>query len=259
MESALKTVLNDSNRDQNHQIFTRFVLEILRGGIPLPSLYEILLKIVRDDTWTPSINTSALDVLIHNCPDSQDKTNDLKALLADIYAKRVSDPNDELLGTLLIQLYPQDLPPSEVWDYLSGTGDRLFFGKYYRFWQASLVGKSSDEQVAELLDDLAERLPALRSALRSHPSRRLPIRLLARGLKAYGGKIDKERLYNWLDVVESPGVEGSWDSDKKAFGEIRSWLEQRPDVQKDVFLEGLSRCSESDEFRWQASNIYKHL
>ena len=259
MESALKTVLNDSNRDQNHQIFTRFVLEILRGGAPLPSLYEILLKIVRDDTWTPSINTSALDILIHNCPDSQDKTNDLKALLADIYAKRVSDPNDELLGTLLIQLYPQDLPPSEVWDYLSGTGDRLFFGKYYRFWQASLVGESSGEQVAELLDDLAERLPALRSALRSHPSRRLPIRLLARGLKAYGGKIDKERLYNWLDVVESPGVEGSWDSDKKAFGEIRSWLEQRPDVQKDVFLEGLSRCSESDEFRWQASNIYKHL
>ena len=265
MESALKTVLNDSNRDQNHQrdqnhrVFTRFVLEILRGGAPLPSLYEILLKIVRDDTWTPSINTSALDVLIHNCPDSQDKTNDLKALLADIYAKRVSDPNDELLGTLLIQLYPQDLPPSKVWGYLSGAGDRLFFGRCYRFWQTHLVGKSSDEQVAELLDDLAERLPALRSALRSHLSRYLPIRLLARGLKAHGDQIDKERLYNWLDVVESPGVEGSWDSDKKAVGEIRSWLEQRPDVQKDVFLEGLSRCSESDEFRWQASNIYKHL
>ena len=27
---------------------------------------------------------SALDAFIHNCPDSQDKTNDLKALLADI-------------------------------------------------------------------------------------------------------------------------------------------------------------------------------
>ena len=259
MEPSLKTVLNDSNRDQNHQIFTRFVLEVLRGGAPLPSLYEILLKIVRDDTWTPSINTSALDVLIHNCPDSQDKTNDLKALLADIYAKRVSDPNDELLGTLLIQLYPQELTPSEVWDYLSGTGDRLFFGRYYRFWQTRLVGKSSDEQVVELLDDMAERLPALRSALRSHPSRYLPIRLLARGLKAHGDQIDKERLYNWLNVVESPGVEGSWDSDKNAVGEIRSWLEQRPDVQKALFLEGLSRCSESDKFRWQASNIYKYL
>ena len=231
----------------------------MRGGAPLPSLYEILLKIVRDDTWTPSINTSALDVLIHNCPDSQDKTNDLKALLADIYAKRVSDPNDELLGTLLIQLYPQELPPSEVWDYLSGTGDRLSFRRYYLFWQASLVGKSSDEQVAELLDDLAERLPALRPALRSHLSRYLPIRLLARGLKAHGDQIDKERLYNWLNVVESPGVEGSWDSDKNAVGEIRSWLEQRPHVQKAVFLEGLSRCSESDKFRWQASNIYKYL
>ena len=259
MEPALKTVLNDSNPDQNHQIFTRFVLEVLRGGASLPSLYEILLKIVRDDRWSPDINTSALDVFIHNYPDSQDKTNELKALLVNIYAKRVSDPKDELLGTLLIQFYPQELPPSEVWDYLSETGDRLFFGRYYLFWQARLIGKSSDEQVAELLDDLAERLPDLRPALRSHPSRYLPIRLLARGLKAHGDQIDKERLYNWLNVVESPGVEGSWDSDKNAVGEIRSWLEQRPDVQKDIFLEGLSRCSESDKFRWQASNIYKHL
>ena len=259
MEPALKTVLDDSNRDQNHQIFTRFVLEVLRGGASLPSLYDILLKIVRDDTWPPDINTLALDVFIHNYSDSQDKTNELKALLADIYAKRVSDPKDELLGTLLIQFYPQELPPSEVWDYLSETGDRLFFGRYYLFWQARLIGKSSDEQVAELLDDLAERLPTLRPALMSHPSRYLPIRLLARGLKAHGDQIDKERLYNWLEVVESPGVDESWDSDKNAVGEIRSWLEQRPDVQKDIFLEGLSRCSESDKFRWQASNIYKHL
>ena len=84
MTPALKTVLNDNNRNQNNQIFTRFVLEVLRSGAALPDLYEILLKIVRDDTWSPSINTSALDIFIHNCPNSQDKTNDLKALLADI-------------------------------------------------------------------------------------------------------------------------------------------------------------------------------
>ena len=204
----------------------------------MPGLYEILLKIVRDDRWSPDINTSALDVFIHNYPDSQDKTNELRALLANIYAKRVSDPKDELLGTLLIQFYPQELPPSEVWDYLSETGDRLFFGRYYLFWQARLIGKSSDEQVAELLDDLAERLPDLRPVLRSHPSRYLPIRLLARGLKAHGDQIDKERLYNWLNVVESPGVEGSWDSDKNAVGEIRSWLEATSRCSKGHFPRG---------------------
>ena len=259
MESVLRAILTDFRRDQDHQRLIGFVLVVLQEGEPLPSLSEVLLEIVRDDTWWPDFNYVALDAFIHNYPDSADKTSLLKALLADIHTGSLSDTDNQLLGTLLAQLYPHDLPPSEVWDYLSGTGNRLSFRRYYLFWQASLVGKSSDEQVAELLDALVERLPALRPALRSHPSRYLPIRLLARGLKAHGDQIDKERLYNWLDVVESPGVDGSWDSDKKAVSEIRSWLEQRPDVQKAVFLEGLSRCPESDEFWWHAANVQKCL
>ena len=69
---------------QDSQMFTEFVLDILTKGEPLPNLSELLLEIVRDDTWWPHINTLALDAFIHNCPDSPDKTGKLKALLADI-------------------------------------------------------------------------------------------------------------------------------------------------------------------------------
>ena len=87
----------------------------------------------------------------------------------------------------------------------------------------------------------------------------LPLKLLARGLKAHGDQLNTERLYDWLDVGFSENHDGFWDRAKEAISEIRSWLEQCPKVQKAIFLEGLSRCSESDEFRWQPSNIYKHL
>ena len=113
MDSDIKEVLNNSNRDRNHQMFTDFVLRALREGGPLPNLSELLLEIVRDDTRWPRVNYAALDAFIHNCSDIEDKTSKLKALLADIHTGSLSDTDNELLGTLLAQLYPQDLPPSE--------------------------------------------------------------------------------------------------------------------------------------------------
>ena len=259
MEPALKAILSDNNRDRDHQMFTDFVLRFLRKGGPLPNLSELLLEIVRDATRWPRVNYAALDAFIHNCSDIEDKTSKLKVLLADIHTGTLSDTDNELLGTLLAQLYPQELPPSEVWDYLSEEGNQKLIGRHLRFWDTGLIEKSSDEQVAELLDNLNERLPRLQFALDVRHLNSLPLKLLARGLKAHGDKLDTERLYDWLDVGFSENQDGFGDHAEEAISEIRSWLEQCPEVQKAVFLEGLSRCSESDEFKWQAFNIYKHL
>ena len=259
MEPALKAILSDSNRDRDHQIFTDFVLRFLGKGGPLPNLSELLLEIVRDDTRWPRVNYAALDAFIHNCSDIEDKTSKLKALLADIHTGTLSDTDNELLGTLLAQLYPHDLPPSEVWDYLSKEGNPELIGRHLRFWDIELIEKSSDEQVVELLDNLQQRLPRLQSVLDVRYLNSLPLKILARGLKVHGHRLNTERLYDWLDVGLTENQDRFWGRAEEATREIRSWLEQRPKVQKAIFLEGLSRCSESDEFIWQASNIYKHL
>ena len=258
MEHELREVLTDSSRENEHQMFTGFVLRFLREDAPMPGLSELLLGIVRDDTWSPGINTLALKAFIH-CQDSENKTSELKALLADIQNDSVSDPDDELLGTLLVQLYPQYLPPSEVWGYQSKSRHREpFFGMYWLFWRTVLLKKSSDAQVAELLDSLNEWLSSLRSALEdSHRLEHfpiIPIKLLARGLEAHGDELDTARLYDWLDVSFAGN-----HSDEEAIQEIRDWLEQRPNVQKDIILEGLSRCPKSDEFRFHTSNVRKRL
>ena len=161
---------------------------------------------------------------------------------------------------MLIQLYPQDLPPSEIWGYLPETEDPHFSRKYYLFLRPSLLQKSSDEQVAELLDNLNERLSVLRPVMdSSRRPRHFPIKPLARALKAHGDELDTERLYNWLDVGFAGTLNGFLTSDEEGIQEIRAWLEQRPKVQKAVILEGLSRCPESDKFWRHAFKVQDRL
>ena len=254
MEPVLGEILEDDNRDQDHQKFTGFLLRVLRESASISGLSETLLEIVRDDRWWPWINSLALDAFIHNCPDSEEKTSRLKILLADIHTESLSDPNNEILGTLLAQLYPRDLPLSEVWTYLSARVNPKGFGSYRRFWGFDLFKKSSDEQVAELLDNLQQQLPDLYPILGIH-LRVFYLKFLVRSLKAHGDKLDAVRLYDWLNI----DFVGNQVSDKDAIHAIRSWLELHPEVQKDVIMEGLARCPESDEFWSHAANVQKRL
>ena len=150
MEPELKAILTDSSREEEHLSIADFVLHVLTKGDPLKSLSDLLLEIVRDDTRGLDSNTLALDAFIHNYPYREDKTSKLKALLADIQSGDVSDPNNELLGTLLLQLYPQDLPLSEVWGYFSGERNwGNSYSMYRYFWEIEILDRASDEEVAE--------------------------------------------------------------------------------------------------------------
>ena len=256
MESVLRDVLEDEDRGADHQTFTDFVLCALQEGTPLPGFGELLLKIARDGTRWPHVNKSALDAFIHNCPDSQDKADELRSLLADIRAGRVADPDNELLGTLLFELYPRNLSPPEVWDCFYGTRNKdSFFGMYYRFYMLGLPEKSSDDQVAELLDSLKERFSGLRpTAGSSTRLENLPVKLLARGLQSHGDQLSTGHLYDWLDLGFTE-VLGHPIGDQKDIEQIGSRLQQRPEMLKALVLEGLLRCPESDEFRLHAISV----
>ena len=260
MESVLREVLEDEDRGDDHQMFTDFILRILQEGATLPSLTGIVIEVLRDDTRWPRVNTAALHAFIHNCPGSQDKAIELRSLMADVRAGRVSDPDNELLGFLLYELWPRHLPPSQVWEiYLETEYRESYFGSFGLFYWRSLLGKSSDDHVVELLDSLRERsrglgLPTLRST--SH-IRALPTKLVARGLQACGDQLGAGHLYDWLDLgfwshrYDFPG------GDEEDIEKIRLWLEQRPEVQKAVVLEGLARCPESDGFRRHAVSVLR--
>ena len=258
MEPVLKEILTSPSRTRDHQMLAAFVLKVLGKSAALPGLSQILLEIVRDHTWWPLINESALDAFIH-LHNSQDKTTELTVLLADIQAERVSDPSQELLGRLLTLIYPLALAPSEVWGYLWETGDVELIGAYRKFWNTELVQKSSPDHLAELLDSLVRRLPRLRPALDARRLSGLPAKILAAGLEARGDHIQTGRLYDWLSAgLHGLDVAPAHDTNE-SIGQIGSWLTQRPETQKRVIAEGLDRQPETDNLRFHAHNVQMRL
>ena len=254
MKPALREILTDPARDEQHQMLAVFVLRILEEGLPLPKLSEPLLALVRDNVRPPRVNALSLDAFLHTHPDGQDKTDTLKRLLADIQAGRVADFEDELIGTLLTQLYPRDLPASEVWYYLSESKSPNLTGGSFLFWRHYLLGQSSDEDIAELLDRLLCPPSGVRHALEAPRPYLvdLVLRLLARGLQAYGDKITTKRLYDWLGV-------GIQYNDHEASRDVREWLEQRPEIQKAIVIEGVQRAAQGNpngDISWVERHLY---
>ena len=255
MELAIEGILRDTGRAPEHQSFVGFVLCVLRHGSRLPGLTKALLTLVYDGRWSSHVNALALRAFLHNCPDGAEKTNSLKQLLADVHARIIPDPHEELKGILLSKLYPRDVSPPDVWRYLAATEDLAVLGSSWRFWSTQIPDESSDDEVVALLDSLQRRFCDLRPALQTREdARETPTKLLARALDVRGDAIDIRRLYDWLSV----GVVGSRDGLRercKSVRDIRQWLEDRPEVQKAVLMEGLSRCTASEDFWGQAFDV----
>ena len=252
MEAAFREILTGSSRAHEQQVFLNFLLRVLARGGPLQDLSDVLLGIARDEKRPSHLSAGGLDAFIHNCPDSTERTLRLRELLADVQRELIPDPNGELLGTLLMQLYPAELPPSAVWDYFSEAPNPAFWGRYFFFWQHHIVESSAVAEVAELLDALAQRQDTLWPVLESRRLQDMPVRLLARGLKALGDQVDTSRLYDWLGVGPDPVLIRVADG---CLARVRSWLEERPALQKQILVEGTRRYAAlGDEAFWRGAN-----
>lgn len=253
MEPVIIGVLNDTGRTRGDQVFTRFILDIMRHGTPQRSYLPILMDMVRDETRWPVVNDRALYALIHNSEDGADSVDRLWSLLGDVRGGEVADPNRQLLGILLNHMYPGELTPDRLWDYLIEDVSTLFSGTYRLFWYQRLLELSSDSGVCILLDSLSERQDELLPILRGMNMQGLPVKLLDRGLSHCDDSLDTDRLYGWLkvvtgvaDVLNLPGAPEDLLSGYGLSGEVlervRSWLAARPDTQKAMVLLGLLEC-----------------
>jgi len=260
MEVTLHDQLTDPCRDRDHQIVVDFLLGILRhGNTPLPNLWPTMFDIVRDDSRWPRVIHSALQAFIDNSEGSeytQDRDNQLLKLLENIDNGTVPDPDGEILGMLLDVLYPEHITPSEIWNYLTETVPRSLGGMNWLFWKIRLLNKSTDYDIFELLDQLYIRLPDIRDLLTNRDFTNLPANLLARVIYTQDTAFDNERLYNWLSIKEGYSMSGRNDESSI---EVRTWLEANPELQKDLFLEGLFRHLRRDETAPLIHIIVQHL
>ena len=249
MEDIFRESLTDPARDSARQSFVFILLESLRNGQALPGLADLMMEIGRDADWWPDVRRTALDALIRQRGDGICLTTELKALLMDVHVGSLPDPNDNLLGSLLRELYPGKLSASELWQYLKSPQNSSYYGWYRNFWNRHVPEKSTNAQLVELLDGLVEQFERLRPVFIGSPVkisffRQVPIRLLRHFLESLSGNILPGRLFDWLGVASEP--------EPRASGEdvefIRDWLSRNPGVQKEILKSGVARCVDSPDF-----------
>ncbi len=231
---TLREILERPGRADADQIVTRFVLRALALGEPMPDFADLLLEVARDETRWSVTSREALDAFFHN----GGRTEDALRLLRDIRRGDVRDPDRELLGTLLSRLYPAEIAPDEIWNYLLDQPNQLL-GRYSRFWDFDLFDQTPENHFPDLLETLGSRLPGLRPALHAQFFDDLPARLLVRTLEYAGDEAPVSRLHDWFRIG------GGSDASEPAAA-IRSFLEARPDLHKALWLEGLKRCPEAE-------------
>ncbi len=259
LEEQFKQLLENPGESSDRITFVLFVLRVLSHGTPLPTLKEPLFELVRNDSLPSAVRAAALRAFIQNCVDHEERSARLKALLKDLQSNVVPDHDDEILGVLLFELYPDELHPDRILDHLREPRLSNFFGMYSLFWSRGLVSQSNSDQVASLLDSLSERLPQL-STLLNRQLLEIPfLGLLARGLEETE-EICGERLYTWLGIAaEGLGRYRRSEQQEIAIGRIRRWLDLRPDAQKSLILAGLRSCAHSQYVELCTSQVFSRL
>ena len=249
MENYVREILTAPAREDSWQSFVVIVLEALQHGEPLPSLADPLKELIRDGTRWPRIRDRAVNLFERHHPTHTEALAELKELTADVYAGRVADSDDDLLGRLLSTIYPEAISETEIIRYLRVPQRPSHSPRYDYFWTGQLPSRSTRSQLAVLLDQIVERYDNLLADERAHGLPDLfiswlPSNLLARFLRLSGEEVDLTRLFHWLEPTAKAS---GWTYDPHIGGaearEIRRWLDSHPAAWKTLLEMGLQRCT----------------
>lgn len=212
---------DDARGDGRQELVDLFLRGILRAN-PAPSgpmSVQQLLRVVRDETWRPTVRQDAARAAFHlaNVPADMER---IKALLHDVGEGLVPDQDNEIRGILLIRLYPDQISPAAVWDYLPKQANLRLLGAHLLFWSSKLAEQTEDRDIPTLLDGVASRDRELRAVLTQSSVARLVLRLEERIRHASGctesrstdvgeerladrkSMSDEERLEDWKRSIE---------------------------------------------------------
>ena len=245
MESTLRDLLQNPDRSDATQHVVRVAAKALANAPAAGALSDSLLKVCRDGTRRFYVRLEALDAWIRSLAGATGRDRRLRMFLRALCDGEINDHCGEFLGTLLKELYPETLDPSELWACFDLPSEPLI-GRFYMFWH-SLPDVCPECHLPDHLDHLARSGQARRIESDLPRPRGLPVRFLARGLLAHGERVDTESLIRWLrtGLTEWGDLAPQGSDAAEACVEVAKWFESHPDSQKRVIRAALR----SDEFR----------
>ena len=196
---------------------------------------------MREEGCHHQVRSEALDAYIRQGKGAENYSVVLAELLKDVWHGRISDPEDELLGELLMSLYPEALNAKQAVSYLRSPKNHGRVGTYWRFWSLVIAEETDRQRVAQLLDALADRTESIRREFEGFGVERhgpefdttelVAATLMARYLECSDSQIEPPRLYRWLEVVSNSRSYGIEPNERKT---VQKWLEDRPEIVKSL-------------------------
>ena len=238
--------VTDGAREIGDDRLAALILGALRHAEPPSAVADLapeLAATVRDDAVPAPLRRRALSAFLHISADRDEREGTLTSLLDAIDAGSVSDPDDDLRGILLIELYPEVVGPSDVWRHIAARSQDDYFGRLWAFANKILLERSRERHLAELLDTLHEHAADLVPALIESRLGDLPLRVLERALSVHGENVEPAYLAGWLAVANRSL---SYNDQSSSAG-IRAWLEDHPEIQMAVYLESLRSPGPDDD------------
>ncbi|MEJ1471929.1 MAG: hypothetical protein RPU59_12815 [Candidatus Sedimenticola sp. (ex Thyasira tokunagai)] len=234
------TSLESTARDEATQSFTDCILEILAEGEPLLDLTATVKSVILDDTRWGTVRKAALQTWLKLAAAPYEAL----AMLDDIKGGDIIDLDDELAGLLLHHLYPDDIPPETLLNYLHIPKNSRLIGHFAWFWEHSLPKEAPDSHLPIFLDQLALRTDLSLPDIREYHFNRMVRKLVARGISLYGDRVTVERLFVWLGIgTDEYGVIIREKAERDV---IVKWLLAHPDRYKELLSCCFNQC-ESDE------------
>lgn len=257
--SVIWKLTKEPDRSENREHLVSLLLDgfsvtaYAKGRISdayLKSSQENLLNIIKDPSWNSFIRTKAIIGLNHLLHRNADRDATLKQLLQDLREDRLPDVKNDLMGTLLHLLYPQELRPEEIWSHLTDGSAEYTYNSYQKFWK-NLSDQSDEHQVQQLLDSLCTHASEIIPKLANHAVARIVLQLLDRGLNLFGDRLEITDLYRWFDLIEYDHAAGQLIpihcsgrsdytmTDRESCANIRNWLREHKETQCKLLEFGL--------------------
>lgn len=225
LSSEYLSALRNQDRGDGSQCYAGLVLKVLElSAAPdsfLPELIAEVKKCITDCSRQMTVRVRALEVwLSTSAPDSE-----RVELLDGFCTFPETDPDEELSGVLLRDLYPRAIGSKDVLRYLHAPRSAVL-GIYRLFWLVMYPKGVADAELQHVTNSLCKREDIQELECRDSHVSGMYSGLVARAIIACGDDVDGAQVFDWLRLCmdDSSGYLGDDESHKL----IREWFSMRP-------------------------------
>lgn len=238
LEPQFIEILQSTARDDAAQTYSRFVLNVIEKSALSPELTQQLKIVATDDSYWESNRKQALKIWLNQATTCIEEKKNFLDMLQN---GKINDPNDELAGYILNDIYAQ-LGPKEFIQYLHPPKISSLLGMYkHAFF--SWTENINIQDLPFLLDHFTIHTD-FGTKDKFEFLDHIVGKLLTKGIEIYGESISDEQLFSWLLIgVDQYGGNLREEAQNET---LRIWINAHPTRYKGLLRLCFTSCEGKD-------------